>query len=140
MACIFRPDYNVYNVLYLINDNRIDIKIANQTGENPLHVACKECNIGAIRALLSKCHDMINVMDSYNKTPIMYIVTSVSKFDNENRGYAVRILLDAGAKVNFDCKDTSILHELCENYGNHIANKSMIITLFCHINIDVNVL
>ena len=74
-------------------------------GWTPLELACKIGHINVIRYLLSKGADINNV-NKRKRTPLHEAIVSDQKNSNCNKLQIVKLLIDNGAKINTQSKDT----------------------------------
>jgi ankyrin repeat protein len=129
-------------LMYLLNQNGINVNIKNQYGNTILHMACEKINtlpIDVFKALVETIGCDINAQGEDNNTPLHNALRSFGSGDD----IAVLYYLLAQKNINVNAKDKygrTLLHWACKRINGLPLEifQYLIETMGCDVNIQDN--
>ena len=110
--------------------NKCDIEAKDNHNRNCLHFAVGSTSIELVLLILSSCKNLINCLDSFNRTPLHYLVWN----DCSNGDKIFKLLVEYDVDINAtDFDGLTALHYASE------SGKSKYIPLLINAGIDINI-
>jgi ankyrin repeat protein len=110
------------SVKNLIEEQKMNVNLANEFGEGPFMFACGSGNLKLVKYLVEvgACVDLELYVDNGSKVANQYCLTPLMKACKKGNLEIVKYLVEKGADINFTdvYRDTPLVYALNQVYGN----------------------